>query len=640
MVSKFYSKEACNEFVLGNEALSRGLVEVGMQLAACYPGTPTSDILPTLSLFSKLNPDLKLYTEWSTNEAVALEVAAAASQTGIRCAFIAKHVGLNVAMDAFMTLAYSGVIGGLVLIIGDDPSLHSSQNEQDTRYLAKASSTPVLEPSDPQECYEYSKLAMEISEKFQTPVVLRITTRVAHARQNVFFKDIIANPKIGDFRRDVARLVNVPAIAKQNHLRLIEKFQKFKEYVNTLEINPIFNPRSNKFGIITSGVSYKHSQDALQFLDLKVPLLKISVYPVPEELIIDFLTQVEKVFVIEEVEPILENEVRIIAQANMIQTEVVGKREGYTPFFGELNTTIILSSLIDLLGLNKDILPAPYTIDPTQQYSHNVIFNRPPVLCAGCPHRSSFLEIKKTFKRQAKDVIFASDIGCYALGLSAPANTADLILCMGASIGMASGLSHSGIDRPIVAIIGDSTFWHSGLPGLANAVYNKANITIMIVDNMTTAMTGQQENPSTGITSLGEKTTKLSIEKVCEAMNVPTIIVDPWETEKSQQLMREHIQNHPEGPKVIISRRDCIADALRRTEELEPLTIDQAACVGCGVCVDQLGCPAIIYNSSELDQKHPKPIIDPNLCTSCTVCQQMCPVDAIKGKKIIYIEKE
>ena len=223
MASSFYQKQALEDFVLGNEALSRGMVEAGLQLVACYPGTPTSDILPTLSLFSKVNPELKLYTEWSTNEAVALEVAAAAAQTGIRCAFTAKHVGLNVAMDAFMTLAYSGVKGGLVLVIGDDPSLHSSQNEQDTRYLAKAGAIPVLEPSDPQECYEYSKLAFEISEKFQTPIILRITTRVAHARQVVTFEEIIPQPREANFKRDVARLVNVPAMAKQNHLKLIEK---------------------------------------------------------------------------------------------------------------------------------------------------------------------------------------------------------------------------------------------------------------------------------------------------------------------------------------------------------------------------------------------------------------------------------
>ena len=298
-----------------------------------------------------------------------------------------------------------------------------------------------------------------------------------------------------------------------------------------------------------------------------------------------------------------------------------------------------MNSLQDLLHFEENLLPAPHTIEPTQQYSHNIVFNRPPVLCAGCPHRSSFLEIKKSFGRQEKEVIYASDIGCYALGLAAPANAADLILCMGASIGMASGFSHTGIKRPIVAIIGDSTFWHSGLPGLANAVYNNANITVLIVDNKTTAMTGQQENPSTGITALGKKTTPLSIERVCEAMNVPTIVIDPWETEKSQKLMREHIANHPGGPKVIISRRDCIADALRRTKELEPLTVDQDLCVGCGVCVDQLGCPAIIYKPESLDEKHPKPVIDANLCSSCTVCLQICPVDAIKGKQIIYQEK-
>ena len=639
MATKFYKKEAVTDFVLGNEALSRGLIEAGLQLVACYPGTPTSDILPTMSQFSKLYPELNLYTEWSTNEAVALEVASAAAQTGIRCAFTAKHVGLNVAMDAFMTLAYSGVVGGLVLIIGDDPSLHSSQNEQDTRYLAKAASIPVLEPSDPQESYEYSKLAMEISEQYQTPVVLRITTRVAHARQNVTFEEIIAHPREPLFKRDVPRLVNVPAMAKQNHLKLIEKYQKLKEFSNNLEINKFFNLKPEKFGIISSGVSFKHALDALQFLDKDFPVLKVSTYPVPEEKIIQFLENVETVFVIEEVEPILENEVRILAQVHRLQNKIVGKREGYTPFFGELNTTIVLTSLVDLLQLDSKLIPAPHTNEPTQQYNANIVFNRPPVLCSGCPHRSSFLEIKKSFGRKAKDVIFASDIGCYALGLSAPANAADAILCMGASIGMASGFSHSGVDRPIVAIIGDSTFWHTGLPGLANAVYNKANITIVVVDNKTTAMTGMQENPSTGITSLGKKTTKLSIEKVCEAMNVPTIVIDPWETEKSQQLMREHIQNHPDGPKVIISRRDCIADALRRTEELKPLEIDQEACVGCGACVDQLGCPAIIYKPESLNQKHPKPVIDGNLCTSCTVCLQICPVDAIHGQQIIYQEK-
>jgi indolepyruvate ferredoxin oxidoreductase alpha subunit len=428
-------------------------------------------------------------------------------------------------------------------------------------------------------------------------------------------------------------------MAKQNHHKLIEKYQKLKEFSNQLPINTVESLRIKKFGIITSGVSYKHSKDALQYLKIDTPILKISFYPVPEEKIITFLSELDTVFVIEEVEPILENEIRIIAQVYGIKTKIFGKREGYTPFFGELNTSIILTSLIELLDFDKDLLPSPHTHEPTQPYSQNLLFNRPPVLCAGCPHRSSFLELKKSFGRQEKEIIYASDIGCYALGLAPPSNAADLILCMGASIGMASGFSHTGIDRPIVAIIGDSTFWHSGLPGLANAVYNKSNITIMVVDNKTTAMTGQQENPSTGLTALGKKNTQLSIERVCKAMNVPTIVVDPWDTEKSQNLMKEHIKNNPEGPKVIISRRDCIADALRRTEELNPLIIDKETCVGCGVCVDQLGCPAIIYTPEELDNKHPRPIIDSNLCSACTVCSQICPVDAIKGQQIIYREK-
>ena len=400
----------------------------------------------------------------------------------------------------------------------------------------------------------------------------------------------------------------------------------------------IINKKKNSFGIISAGVSYKHAQDALQYLDLEIPLLKIAVYPVPEDVIKQFLEEVETAFVIEEVEPILENEVRIIAQVNGLKTRIVGKREGFTPYAYELTTSIILNSLQQLLKFDKELLPKIRTdITNTQQ----LVPNRPPVLCAGCPHRSSFLDIKKAIGRQqkGKEVIYASDIGCYALGLAPPANTADLLLCMGASIGMASGLSHTGLNRSIVAIIGDSTFWHTGLPGLANAVYNKSNITIMVVDNKTTAMTGMQENPSTGVTSLGEKTTALSIEKVCEAMGVPTIVVDPWETEKTQKLMQDHINKYVDGPKVIISRRDCIADALRRTEELHSLDIDQDACVGCGVCVDQLGCPAIVYNPGALNEKHPKPVIDPNLCSACTVCLQICPVDAIHGQQIIYREK-
>lgn len=630
-----YTKEAVKNFALGNEALSRGLVEAGLQFATCYPGTPTSEIIPIMSAFSRVMPELQLYTEWSTNEAVALEVASAAAQTGIRCAFAAKHVGLNVAMDAFMTLSYSGVIGGLVLIIGDDPELHSSQNEQDTRYLARAGSVPVLEPATAEEAYSYAKLAFELSEQFQTPVILRITTRVAHARQIIQFSEIVPQPRTAEFKRDIGRLVNVPSLARKNHLKLIEKWQKLTTYADEAVINVVEGSTPADFGVVAVGVGYNYVKEGLRLLArTDVPIFKLGLAsPLPEVKLVEFLTSVKHVLVVEEVEPILEMEVRAIAQANGVQCKIEGKREGYTPYLGELNTQLLLKALQPLLGVEQFQFDHVETLAETHQ---KLLPNRPPVLCAGCPHRSSFHIIKKALGRDRKEALYLNDIGCYALGLAAPANVADMLLCMGASISMSHGMAHTGMERPAIAVIGDSTFWHTGLPGLANAVYNGSDILILVVDNLTTAMTGMQGNPSTGQTALGVTHPKMSIEAVTQAMGAPTVVIDPWEVDAAISSVKDLLAEHKKGPKVVISRRECITDALRRAEPFEAYVVNQDECIGCGICVDQLGCPAIVWDPATKDDKHPKPMIDATLCAACSVCAQLCPRDAITGSMIQY----
>jgi indolepyruvate ferredoxin oxidoreductase alpha subunit len=629
---KLYSMDAIQVFSLGNEAVVRGLVEAGVQVCASYPGTPTSEILEVLANFNSKFPELKMYTEWSSNEAVALELVIAAAQTGLRSAFSCKHVGLNVAMDAFMTMPYSGVEGGLVLVVGDDPSLHSSQNEQDTRYFGKAASVPILEPSTPKEAYEFAKLSFELSEQFKMPVILRITTRIAHARQTVHFNKILPQPRIPEFKSDVKRLVNVPAFAKSNHINLIERFQQLKESSETLKFNEIVGELPAENGVITSGVSYTYVREALSILGLNdVAILKLGLsFPIPENIVVKFMKSVNHVLVVEEVEPILETELRALAQYHRLGTKIYGKIEGYTPNFGELNTKIVTLAIQDFLELEHMKFDEP---ESTIMKDKELLFNRPPTLCAGCPHRASFLILKKALGKDHKNAIYANDIGCYALGVVSPANVADTLLCMGASISMGSGFAHSGLDRPVVSIIGDSTFWHSGLPGLANAVYNNANIIIYVVDNLTTAMTGMQENPSTDhVFVVPETAKKLSIERVAKAMNIPTIVVDPWQMEDAVNKIKNHLQHYKEGPRLIISRRECVTKTIRSIKEIQPFTIIPDKCVGCRICIDQLGCPAISLDPSTLEDKHPKPIIDPKLCTACSLCAEVCPVDAISGE--------
>ena len=636
MVKNYLSLEETQAFLLGNEAIVRGLMEANLQFCASYPGTPTSEILELVSNIITTH-HLPVYAEWSTNEKVALETAIAGSLSGLRSMFACKHVGLNVASDALMTLPYMGTVGGLVLIIGDNPSLHSSQNEQDTRYYGVMASVPVLEPSTGQEAYEMVKDAFEISEQFHLPVILRTTTRIAHSRSTITMQELNPTYRTPTFVRNPQQYVNIPARARQNHKTVVQKRHEIERYSNGSKWNKIIGEIPQPYGIITSGVSYSYVAEAIQLLQLdNVAVLKIGFYPAPEELTVHFLKNVKQVLVIEEVEPFLEKEVRVIAQANGVVIPIKGKREGFTPYTEELNLRLVLTAVQQWMGINKIVFP---DYDQLTVQDNTLIPVRGPVLCAGCPHRATMMIVNKALGRKKKDAIFTNDIGCYSLTALPPNNNADTLLDMGASVSMGAGFTHTGLENPIIAVIGDSTFWHAGLPALANAIFNNANITVVIVDNLTTAMTGMQGNPSTGEPAIQTNTThRLSIEKVTEAMGANTIFIDPWEVDPSVPAVKEILALT--GVKVIVSRRECVVEALRRVESFEPYEINDDLCVGCAVCVDLLGCPAVVWNKDTKDLAHPHPLIDPTLCASCSVCSQLCPTNAIPGTMLQVPEKK
>jgi indolepyruvate ferredoxin oxidoreductase alpha subunit len=623
MQLQLISKDAAKIFVLGNEAIARGLIESGLQFAASYPGTPTSEILETIDKFSSIFP---VYSEWSSNEKVALETVIAASLTGIRCAFSAKHVGLNVAADALMTLPYMGVVGGLVLIIGDDPSLHSSQNEQDTRYYGMMASIPILEPSNIQEAYQMATKAFDLSEKFNLPVIIRITTRIAHSRESINFKPLNPTYRIPEFTKS-RNYVNIPAIARQNHVRLVNKKKELEFFSNSSKWNVIEGKIPAKTGIITSGISYTYVKEAIELLELnEIALLKIGLsYPVSEEKVVNFLENVETALVIEEVEPILEKEVRVVAQTNNIFTPIFGKKEEYTPYVGELNTRKVIEALQRLLELDTFDFSE---YDVKTEDNDKFIPTRLPVLCAGCPHRASYAIINRALGKKKTDTIFASDIGCYSLGVLPPMKTADTILDMGASISMGAGFAHSGVDMPVISVIGDSTFWHGGLSALANAIYNNANLTVFILDNLTTAMTGMQQNPSTKSFLPSEKENrKLIIEDVCKAMGADTVVIDPWKVNSSIKTVKEMFKKT--GVKVVVSRKECATLTMKKSTKTGSFHVNEELCVGCSTCVDLLGCPAMSWNPETRDWDNPHPLINGNLCGNCSVCSQFCAKKAI-----------
>mgnify|MGYP000238505179 FL=1 len=572
------------KLLLGNEAIARGVYEAGARVASAYPGTPSTEITEYIAKYDDI------YSEWAPNEKVALEVAIGASVAGARACCAMKHVGLNVAADPLFTASYTGVNGGLVIFVADDPGMHSSQNEQDTRIIAMGAKVPVLEPSDSSECKEFTKKAFEISEEFDTPVIVRLTTRVAHSQGLVELEDR-DEVEIKPYVRDPSKYVMMPGMARKRHPLVVERMKKLSEYAENSELNRI-EWGDTKIGVITSGISYQYSREA--FGD--VSYLKLGmVHPLPEKLIREFASRVEKLYVIEELEPFIEN------CCLRMGIKVTGKE--LLPVIGEYSAGLIRERI---LGIREEKLN---NIDEN-------IPPRPPVLCPGCPHRGTFYVLKKL------KLTVSGDIGCYTLGAVAPLNSVDTTVCMGASIGMAHGMEKArGREAAgkTVAVIGDSTFIHSGITGLIDIVYNKGTSTVIILDNSITGMTGHQDNPATGYTIKGEQTKQVDLKKLCEAVGVERVrICDPYDLEEFEKAVREEVA--AKEPSVIIARRPCAL--LRYVRHGEPLGIDREKCRMCRMCM-RLGCPAIVDRGEHLE-------INTALCVGCELCTRVCRFDAIE----------
>jgi len=605
--------------LLGNEAIARGILEAGIGIVTTYPGTPASEIGDSIAAIAA---EAGLYMEYSTNEMVAMEVAGGAANCGVRALTAMKHVGLNVAADMLMTLAYAGVRGGYVIVTADDPECHSSQNEQDNRYYALLSNLPCLEPSDPQEAKEMTISAIEISEKLELPVLLRTTTRVSHTRGPVVYGKL-AKPKLkGEFIRDVRRLVMVPANSRPKHSVFLKIMEKAKEISEASAYNKIVRGgKSKEIGIISSSSAYNYTVEAADLLGLDASILKLGMTnPLPERMIGEFLKSHRKVIVVEELEPYLEMQVKAIANDYARNTDVYGKM--HEPYFsreGELSTRAVATGLAKITDRE---LPMKFKeIDEKYARVVSELPRRPPILCAGCPHRASFYIIRKVGGEKA---LYPTDIGCYALGITPPLNVGDIMICMGASIGTAQGISKV-TDAPTIAIIGDSTFFHAAIPALVNAVYNNAKVVLAVLDNATTAMTGHQPHPGTGLTGMGSPSEKVSIESVAEGCGVKYVkAVNPFEIKEAAAVLKKALTHS--GPSVVVFRAPCtlvvVRERRRKGIKTVPYMISDK-CTNCMACIKLLGCPAIIVEEG-------KACIDAASCVACGLCVSVCPCNAIE----------
>jgi indolepyruvate ferredoxin oxidoreductase alpha subunit len=614
-------------FMLGNEAIARGAIEAGVQVAAAYPGTPSSEVTETLAGVAK---EVGMYVEWSVNEKVAFEVALAASICGVRALASMKHVGVNVAHDPLMTASYIGAKGGMVLLCADDPWAWSSQNEQDNRYIAEQACIPIVEPSSVQEAKDMMAAAFKLSEEFHHPFMLRSVTRISHGRGDVALGEITKERRQGTFERDPSRLIYTPVEARINKPLMLDRFARIKEAADTLPYNQLKLVPGAKFGIIASGLSYSYTLEAVHWLGLedKVSVLKIGTpHPLPEELVKKLLSAAEEVLVVEELDPFVENHVKVIATEASIKVKIHGK--DLVPRIGELSTRKVTEAMAQLTGA---LAPVDFgRIDEIAKKTAPLLPWRPPALCAGCPHRASQYEINVAARRVARDYgkdvipIRPGDIGCYNLAYSPPLEAVDTTICMGGSFGIANGLAHV-VNAPIVTHLGDSTFFHSGIPPMINAVYNQANITMVVLDNSATAMTGFQPHPGTGSTATGEPAPVLKIEDIARACGVQFVeVVDPFDLKKAIDTFERAIRF--EGPALVVSRRVCTMieqrEKRRKGEPIIPYRVDQEKCSEkCETCITLLGCPAIIREGN-------KTIIDDSLCDGCGLCAQICPYKAI-----------
>jgi indolepyruvate ferredoxin oxidoreductase, alpha subunit len=586
----------------GNEALALGAYQAGVKFASAYPGTPSTEIMEAIARFKDI------YAEWSTNEKVAVEVAMGASYAGARALVSMKQVGLNVAADPFLAIATTGVNAGLVLIEADDPGIHSSQGEQDNRHYAELAKVPILEPTDSQTAYDMMAYAFEISEQFDTPVMLRSTTRISHSKSVVDVKDTLTVParKIA-FTRNVGKYVMLPVNARIRHPIMEERMVKLAIYAETFPFNKI-EMGERQLGIIANGISYQYAREVFP----NASFLKMGMtYPLSEKLIREFATKVDRILVVEELDPFLEDHIKAMG------IKVDGKN--FIPRVGELNTDILES-----VGRKMGFISTP----TREKIAAADLAKRPPLLCPGCPHTGFFYVLAGLGQRLklpgAKDkspsesnLVIAGDIGCYTLGTYPPLNAMDTNGCMGSSIGTAIGMEKVGLPAKIVAVIGDSTFLHSGITPLVDAVYNQSKITVIITDNTTTAMTGHQEHPGTGISAQGTPVGKVILEDVVKGVGVKNLaVVDSFNIKEIRAAVKAAFDR--EELSVIIVRGAC---AVRVPKHGETRVIDTAKCNQCGICL-LVGCPAIQINGKQ-------PVIDITACTGCAVCQQICPKQAI-----------
>jgi len=605
--------------LLGNEAIARGAIEAGVSFASTYPGTPSSEI--SLNFF-QMSRESDLYFEYSTNEKVALEVAAAAANCGVRSMCVMKHVGLNVAADALVTLAYVGVKGGLVILSADDPFMFSSQNEQDNRYYAKLSGLPMVEPSSVEEAKNLVPYAIELSEKLKEPVIFRTTTRINHSTGIVELGDMQPRKPTGDFSKDPLNLVTVPAVSRNLHVKLLKNYDTARQLAETSEYNLTIGDGNR--GIICNGVSYSYVRDAVKDLDISdsVRILRVGFsHPLPPNLIKTFLTDCEKVLVVEEGEPYLEEAIKALAQEAGLTLPIAGKRDDLFSRLYEYHPAQVKACIAGYFDI-------PYTAPSIEDLSDlPTIPQRPPTLCAGCSHRATFYEVRKA--TAGMETIIPTDIGCYTLGLLPPHSSADFLICMGSSVGTSGGFSKV-TDKKVIAFIGDSTFFHSGIAGLVNAVFNKHNFTLVILDNGTTAMTGHQPHPGVDMEKLNmDDFGRVSIEAVVRAIGVEHVtVIKPYKAKKSVEAIREAINY--KGISVIISQETCALYAnVIKEPKRKPFRVTEK-CKNHRTCMSELACPAF-YTWNERIK------IDANLCTGCAICAQICPENAILPVKI---EKE
>ena len=576
------------QLMLGNKALARGLYEAGCSVVSSYPGTPSTEVTEEAAKYDEI------YCEWAPNEKVAMEVAFGASLAGKRSFCGMKHVGLNVAADPLFTCSYTGVNAGMVICVADDAGMHSSQNEQDSRHHAIASKIPMLEPSDSREACEFAKKAFELSEEFDTPVIIKMCTRVAHSQSIVETAERNV-PDAPRYEKNIAKYVMMPGNAIRRHPVVEERMRKLTEYAEDCEFNRV-EMGDAKLGIITSSTSYQYVKEVF---GENACILKLGlIHPLPEKLILDFASKVEKLVIVEELDPVIETHCKALGLT------VTGKDA--LPLEGEYSQNLIAEKL----GVSV----------PKYKSLGETLPNRPPVMCAGCPHRGLFYILSKN------KCTVLGDIGCYTLGAVAPLNAMEMTLCMGASISSIHGFNKAlgeESEKKTVAVIGDSTFMHSGMTGLANIAYNQSNSTVIILDNSITGMTGHQQNPTTGLNIKGDPAGKIDLESLCRSMGFERVtVVDPYDLEECDRVIKEELA--AKAPSVIISRRPCAL--LKYVKHNAPLFVKEEKCVGCKSCM-RLGCPAI-------SMKDGKAVVDGTQCVGCKVCEQLCKFDALQSEEV------